>query len=434
MSAPSDQEKSTSGPEYYPFKISYSGTTDPKQHSFLVSGKDEKRVSTQGQVLNLFLKHRMKIVSHWGYTNEDRREFVLCLNCDMRNSDITPDGLVLELRLLKAVRNARSIRMQNRLFDGFFFPIMLLENRVLILDSQFPSLIERELKAPEQKAAIAEVGRIYALDIIRQIRSKLPPYLPEKILQENVLDYFKAAGIGRFNLLVEEKSIQATIRDPPLSERGDAMGNHFIHGIVVGIIESLYERETKVVEDLFDPRTGRLFIVLLDKRNVAISSEQTARSDAKIRALEEIEKVISSIEGETKPQAPMTATASTPTTLNQVLKAYENDGWIGGKISYAPNPAKESSVPIVVKYYDELKVGETTKEASVDQSISTQLSGVSKKLELSKTEIAPKVLGEKLRKKADEEKEEDDNRMRNAFKSSIGEDGDFYFEESDLLD
>ena len=140
------QERSPSGPEYYPFKFSQEASGDPKRYAFLISGKDEKRISTQGQVLSLFFKHRMKILSQWGYVDDAHHEFVLCLNCDLKNADITPDGIVLELRALKFTKNVRSVRMGNRIFHGFFFPLTLLDNRVMILDSQITFLIQHELK------------------------------------------------------------------------------------------------------------------------------------------------------------------------------------------------------------------------------------------------------------------------------------------------
>ena len=223
---------------------------------------------------------------------------MLCLSCDLRNADITPDGLIVELRQLKSVRHARSVSSENRLFDGFFFPITLLDNRVIILDSQVTFLIERQLGTPEEKTALVEVGRIYALDTVRQIRGKFPRGCSDRIIQDNVNDYFKAAGLGRFSLLdSKEKTVQAIIRDPPLSERGEATGNHFIQGIVVGLIEAFQGREMRVMEDLFDSNTGRLFIVLLDK---SAEIKVPVQDDVKMKALEEVEKVIRSIEGETQ--------------------------------------------------------------------------------------------------------------------------------------
>jgi len=438
------------GPENYPYKLGQSTAGDPKKHAFLVLGRDEKRISTQSQVLNLFLKHRVKIASHFGYLDDSTHEFVLCLSCDLRNSDITADGLVVELRLLKSVRHARSISSENRLFDGFFFPITLLDNRVVVLDSQVTFLIEHQLGTAEEKAALVEVGRIYALDIVRQIRGKFPRNSPDRIIQENVNDYFKAAGMGRFSLLdSKEKSVQAIIRDPPMSERGEATGNHFIQGIVIGLIEAFQGREMRVMEDLFDLKTGRLFIALLDKDS-EITTEKP--DEVKAKALQEVEKVISSIEHRQSPintnpiEVPALTNVSSP-SLNQVLKTYENEGWVGGKIGIAPEPS-ESTPPIVVKYTQppasqdkpiEQAKPEVKQETSIEQTkLETQKDtlGEQVKPEIAQetvsakveepAKIAPVEVVKKPKKKATEEE------LTRAFKSSLSENDSVYFEESYL--
>ncbi len=400
-------------PDYFPFKLDQGGGGDPKRYAFLISGTEGKRISAHAQVLGLFLKHRVRIISHWGYQEESRHEFVLCLNCDMSAADITPDGLVLELRLLKSVQNARFIQMKTRLFDGFFFPLTLLDNRALVLDSQFTFLIEQELKTPELKQALVEAGRIYALDIVRQIREKFPNDTSDSVLRENILDYFKAAGFGRFSVLEDERSAQVIIRDPPISQKGEASGNHFIHGIVIGLVEVLQGRETSVVEDLYDPKTGRLFIALLERKNV--NSTQT-----KTRALEEVEKVISSIEGVDNPKVVIPALAvNSSATLNQVLKTFESEGWIGGKIGYVPEP-KESN-QIVVKYDEEPESNisalpiQNTKSSTVDPVIKV-------------SQTQHEVPAEKPQKK-----KRTDEDLASALKSALGED-DIYFEQSDFLE
>lgn len=411
-----DEKDLQSQPEHYPSKLSHGSIGDPKKFAFLISGRDEKRSSTQGQVLSQFLKHRIKIVSQWGYLDDQRNEFVLCLCCDMKNADITPDGLVVELRLIKSVRNARSVSLRNRLFHGYLFPMTLLENRVVVLDSQITFLIEQQLcKSPELKESLAEVGRIYALDIVRQIRSKLPADSGENTIRENVLDYFTAAGIGRFSLLdTDVRSVQAVVRDPPLSERGEATGNHFIHGIIVGLIESLSSRETTVVEDLYDPKSGRLFVALLDKRNVSTLDPKTRR-DVKTKALQEVEKVISSIEGTEEQRNPTPLiTAGSQVTLNQVLKAYGDEGWVGGKIGYVPESGKEPSV-VVAKYKDGQLVEEKPESKTTTQNEMPSNSEVMTRRRITK---------------GDQDEEDED--LANALKSIMGQDS-VYFEDSNLF-
>ena len=415
-------------PEYYPSKLSQGGSGDPKKYAFLISGRDDRRASSQGQVLNLLLRHGARILAQWGYLDEQRSDYVLCLSCDLKNADVSADQLVLDLRLLKSVRNARSVGMKNRLFHGFFFPLTFLDNRVMVLDSEFTFLIEHELsRTPEGKAALVEVGRIYTLDIVRQVRAKLPQQISEEMLKENVLDYFKAAGIGRFSLLdADEKSVQAIIRDPPLSQRGDATDNHFIHGIVIGLIECFHQRDTIVVEDMYDPNASRLFISLINKNSIISVSPRV--DETKLRALEEVEKVISAIEGaESKQEVPVPLiSASAPPTLRQVLESYEKDGWVGGKIGYAPE--KGASSTIVVRYKDGLMVEE--KEKTRKGEMPQTSSDTEAKLPNQSVQNQPLAPELKSRKKL--VSEEDEEKLANALKSAINEDS-VYFEDSYFL-
>ncbi len=431
------RDQSASNPDYYPYRLGQTTVGDPKKFAFLISGRDERRTSGEGQVLSVFLKHRVKILSQWGYTDDAQREFVVCLTCDMRNADITPDGLIVELRLLKFVRTARSIRMDNRIFDGFSFPVTLLDNRVIALDASITFLLERELKTPDQKEVLTEVGRVYAVDVVRQIRMKLSSSLPEKIVYDNVLEYLKVAGLGRFSFLDSDgNSLQAIVRDPPLSEKGDARGNHFIHGIVIGLIEAFQNRETTVVEDLYDPGPNRLFVALLDKRNVQ-SKPLSQQNQAKIRALEEIEKVISSIDGETKAETPVpTMSASSSATLNQVLKNYESEGWIGGKISYAEIPKEVATPPVIVRYAEperSKEVDRKKEEANLAETATKVLDKVEQELK-SIPQSSVKIPEGKLLKKATKRREEEEeSELTKAIRKAMGEE-DSYFDDSSFLE
>lgn len=413
---PRSIKKRQQQPDYYPARLPSATPGDPRKVSFLISGREDKRASAQGQVLTLFLKHRVRIISQWGYPADDDREFILCLYCDMKNADITPDGLLLELRSIRSVRYARSVSMKDRLFDGFFFPMTFLENRVIVFDSQITFLLERELcKTTELATKFVEVGRIYALDIVRQIRSILSG-ASEYVLRENVLEYFKAAGIGRFSLLEgDSRSLQVIVRDPPLSERGEGTGNHFIHGIVVGLIETFLGRETIVIEDLYDAKSGRLFLSLLDKKN-ALPSEKESES-LKLKALEEVEKVITAIDA----MDPVTPPLASPSpTLNEVLKSYEKEGWIGGKIGYAP--LKENSNAVVVKYED----GHAIEEKAVQpaDSSSSLTHTIEQKGQTSETKLEIKSPHRQLQKKNIEKGQDQLSDFYDLLESALREDDD----------
>ena len=170
----------------------------------------------------------------------------------------------------------------------------------------------------------------------------------------------------------------------------------------------------KVVEDLYDARTCRLFVALLDGKN----APTWLQKDVKIKALEEVENVISSIERKEKTRNPVPLiSAGSQATLNQVLKAYGEEGWVGGKIGYVPESQTQSVV--VVKYDDGKAIEEKPPETPKD----TITSG------LTPPSTPPEVV---TKKKIVKEEDDDEEERANVLKSALGEDG-LYFEDSYLL-
>ena len=341
--------KAPTSPQFYPFKIDPLGSANsPGRHAFRVSIRDDGKDGPTPQILqvfNLFFRHGAKIISQFGYFDT---EFVLTLHCDMRQANIDPAGLILELRMMKFVTHATTASMKNRIFDGFFFPLTFLGSRAFALDAKIAFLLEDNFKTPAEKEMLAEVGRLFSRNVVKEIRARLPPGTQEDIVEENLKDYFRAAGFGRINFFGDPKeSVRAIIRDPPVSESagGSATGNHFLWGVVLGLLESLQDRRLRVVEDLHDPASGRLFLVLADEASLKSKSEMPSEIHAK--ALSEVEKVISSLEKskdggsqnilENSEQIEVLAAPAVEQvqtfdpTLNQVLKYYERRGWASRK-------------------------------------------------------------------------------------------------------
>jgi hypothetical protein len=88
--------------------------------------------------------------------------------------------------------------------------------------------------------------------------------------------------------------------DPPVSEIGEATGNHFVHGIVAGVVDALQNHSMTVVEDLYDAQARRLSLLMVEKSVVTKSSSNILKpsvpNEVQAKALDEIEKVIKSLE------------------------------------------------------------------------------------------------------------------------------------------
>ena len=283
--------------EYYPNNIGNLVLGTSRTYSFLIYGRDDRGIKVQ--ILNSLLRRGAKIVSQTGYVDGKSREFTLCVSCDLSEVSVTPDDLVIELRRIKSVKNALAVCLKNRMFDGFLFPLtMMLTNRVVSVDSNLTFLIQDRLNSEESNLAIRDVGRAYAMDIAKQVREKLGVGFPESAVQENVKDYLKASGWGSVAWESETSFERVTIVDPPIYS-GKATGNYFVQGIAAGLIEAFKKKKFAIAEEVYNQDTRSLVIMLSEIRpgvkRIETATEKSSRSVG-IKALEEVEKVIRSVE------------------------------------------------------------------------------------------------------------------------------------------
>jgi len=284
--------------EYYPNNIGNLTIGTPRSYAFLVYGREERGI--QVQILNSLLKRGARILSQTGYVDEKNREFTLCISCDLVEVSVTPDDLVIELRRMKQVRNALAICLKNRMFDGFLFPLtILLTNRVVSIDSNITFLIQERLNTEESGVALRDVGRSYALDIVKQVRAKMSSGFPEDAIQENVRGYLKAAGWGSFSWESETTFERVVVIDPPIFS-GKAVGNYFLHGMAAGLVESFRKKKFMLAEEVYNQDTRSLNLMLselrIEVKRLESSAEKKISKAVEVRALEEVEKVIRSVE------------------------------------------------------------------------------------------------------------------------------------------
>jgi hypothetical protein len=282
--------------EYYPNNIGNLAIGTPRSYAFLVYGRDERGI--QAQILNTLHKRGARIFSQNGYADERSREFTLCVSCDLGEVSVTPDDLVIELRRMKPVRNAMAICLKNRMFDGFLFPLtILMTSRVVAIDSNVCFLLQERLNSDESKIGLRDVGRDYALDIVRQIKEKMSPGFPEESIQENVRGYLKASGWGSFSWESETSFDRVTVVDPPIYS-GKAVDNFFLHGIAAGLLEAFHKKKFALAEEVYNQDTRSLTLMLSEKRIEVkrLDSEKKISKTLEIKALEEVEKVIRSVE------------------------------------------------------------------------------------------------------------------------------------------
>jgi hypothetical protein len=438
------------GSDYYPSKLDQTTVGTSTQHTFLVFSKDDKHGAPHTSILNAFLRHKVRINSQVGYADAKLGGYVSCLSCDLKNADISADGLTVELRMLKSVSTASSVRMENRIFEGVFFPLTLLDKRVIALSSGITFLLEERLKTREEKNALVEVGRVYAISVVAQIQKLFPPSTSKKILQDNISDYFKACGLGRFNFVAsQEKAVQMAILDPPLSETGQAAGNHFLQGVVEGLLEAIDNRSMTVMEDLYDARARRLSFHLVEKSIAEKSSAPLLKpsmpKEIQSQALDEVEKVIKSLENtgpDLDDKSPLVIEVSAERSegiaarenakpafytergpsLNGALKTYKDEGWIGGKIGTTPENGEAAHL-VVIKYPESSDKSPTESKPTMEKEKTVLVEKIEKE-ETTSEGSDLKITQQSPRKTRNDEEENE------AYNEALRDSDALYFEDS----
>src|ERR1700730_7443579 len=277
--------------EYYPNNIGNLAVGSSRTYSFLVYGRDERGI--QLQILNCLHKRGARIVSQIGYVDQKSREFTLSVSADLSDVNVTPDDLVIELRRFRSVKNALAVCLKNRMFDGFLFPLtMMLTNRVVAIDSNLIFLLHDRLNSESSNLSLRDIGHSYALDVAKQVRDKLGATFSDVVVQDNVKDYFRAAGWGSITWESERSFERVTIVDPPIHS-GRATGNYFIQGIASGVIEACKKKKFTVAEEVYNQETRSLTLMLAEPR---AEPKKLEIPSMEIKALEEVEKVIRSVE------------------------------------------------------------------------------------------------------------------------------------------
>ena len=261
-------------------------------------------------IVSTLLKRGARIISQTGYLSERSREFNLSVTCDLVEANGTPDDLVIQLRGIKHVTHVEGVSLKNQMFDGFLFPLVLMDtNRVVAINSELMFDIQEKLKTQGEKSSLVEAGRDYGREVVNRIKQKFEDS-KDKVartesaanitaIQDNVKGYMKAAGWGKFSWESEESIEQLFIQDPPTSSKGgSAAGNLFLHGLVVGMTEAFRNKRFSFMEDHYDPLTRRLTATLIEQGlKSEVPPDETLSHTEKTMVLGEIEKIINSVEG-----------------------------------------------------------------------------------------------------------------------------------------
>jgi len=278
--------------DYFPNII---GNFSPglKNHfAFLIGGRHEGAVLSQ--VLHAFRIHGVTINSFRAFNDKENREFAICITSDFSNGNLSPENIAIELRMMKFIRDVYVVPLKNRIFDGFLFPLTIMySDRVVAMDSGLLFKMQERFSSEEGNRILEELGSDYILEIFQRLNGKLGKKMAVVEVQKNVLGYLKAAGWGAFKCVPENDGFKIVIRDPPTSMSGDASNNHFLRGVLAGLVESFYGSDLRVVEEAYDPVSRTLTTLLsqdLENRRSEVKVHQEESFNSTLKPQSELEK------------------------------------------------------------------------------------------------------------------------------------------------
>lgn len=262
MSSRDERENTVLRWEYYPNNIGNVSMGRGKDYGFRICGRQEGGLLAF--VLDTFRKHGIVIYSFRADSDRMKKEIALSISCDFSSGNISPVGLVTELRKSSLVGEVVYSSLRNRVFDGFLFPLTIMgSDRIIGMESNFLFQIQEQMNTEAARTLLEGLGRKYIAGVSERIREKAG----KSDLLENVLDYLRAAGWGTFSIEKEESGdFRINIADPPVSETtGDATGNSFVHGIAAGIVNGFKGNERqRVFNESYDSMERFLSIEFSD--------------------------------------------------------------------------------------------------------------------------------------------------------------------------
>ncbi|HKW04529.1 MAG TPA: hypothetical protein VJN71_04445 [Nitrososphaerales archaeon] len=294
--------------EFYPANIGLLAPGGPNDYELLVVGSNGSGES-QPKVLEILINHGARLLSTTSYLDSTRTMFTMAICADFSHIDCTIDSLQIRIRKLKFVNTSLASSMKGLLFSSFPFPLTTLDKyRIVALGStRMMELVKRlgESMGTAGRKALTEEGRIFALDIVTEIRNVLPEATNTALIQ-NMKAFLRATGWGGFSMEMQNRIGRVTVVYPPTFNGEVVSGVDFIDGIAEVVCE-LTNGGTRmaVYRETYDKFNLTLTLNLVEKAMVQKLKERKLEEkmerkrlelNLEHKALDELDTVIDSLE------------------------------------------------------------------------------------------------------------------------------------------
>jgi hypothetical protein len=260
----------------YPIALGMPAAAPSLYFEYAISGQQNEKREAIPQIMKILDSGGVRIVSLSFFYDQSMEGFAMNVVCDFTTSKTHEDQLLIKLNKSKFVKLAEMSPLEGRVFSNFMFPLTFFggEIRAVAIDSdRFVHLFENITKSfgIRAKESLYENGRTEGREIMEALKEKLGQRLANDrtVLLDNAKALFQAAGWGKLLFHNEGAEIyKATITEPPSDAEGGAvLGNHFLQGVVAGIIESFLKPDVKLtmLREGYEEQRANLVLYYMDK-------------------------------------------------------------------------------------------------------------------------------------------------------------------------
>ncbi len=255
---PFSQQTRVEPHHFFPRNVTLSKPAGQGITEFLVVGKDE--LGAVSKVMSIFADHSINFLSSYGESRDEEHNFILTFFAEVDDVESQIEILEKEISSLSFVKQVQSVKMKDRVYDQYLFPITAGSARVIIMRADPLLNIEKQLFDRMGSAATSimyEEGRAYARQTTAQMLA-ISPNMDRDELLENSLDGLRAFGWGIFRYRKSGEVFEITATDLPFSDPRDAVRSRFVQGSGAGMIETMYGIRLRVASSNYDEADRKL--------------------------------------------------------------------------------------------------------------------------------------------------------------------------------
>lgn len=239
--------------EYLPRHIAIARQGGSKVFELLIKGDD--RTGALARLSGILAGHKVDIRNVYSHADKKKDSFVVVLYMDMAKANLSIEQLVSELKKRDSVKYVEFVRMENRVYDQFLYPIYILgEHRAAI--ARIDALIKIEERLTKTygtggAAIMFEEGKTFAREGFRMIKEALPK-LNGQLTVENMRDGFRAQGWGLFEIKETRDGSEVKIENPPILKGSGVQASRLLLGMCAGAVEEAFGYYVTIANSSYD--------------------------------------------------------------------------------------------------------------------------------------------------------------------------------------